>query len=176
MSPLLFRQTLNEKIEERNDELHKLRKKTTTTVLVLTHIKEKLHAMQQGSAVLRSHLTEQERKVQVCARARERERENRVFRSGDGRGEFSFGIELKVCKNGRGGRSSREHFNWLMEVVLEILIVIVLALNSALGIIFPLGFASTMFVLFLHLSIHRTTRIRRICATRWPRPNTPATV
>ncbi len=63
-----FRQTLNEKIEERNDELHKLRKKTTTTVLVLTHIKEKLHAMQQGSAVLRSHLTEQERKVQVCVR------------------------------------------------------------------------------------------------------------
>jgi hypothetical protein len=35
-------QTLNEKIEERNDELHKLRKKTTTTVQVLTHIKEKL--------------------------------------------------------------------------------------------------------------------------------------
>jgi hypothetical protein len=32
-------QTLNEKIEERNEELHKLRKKTTTTVQVLTHIK-----------------------------------------------------------------------------------------------------------------------------------------
>ncbi|KAF1789600.1 protein of unknown function DUF4201 [Phytophthora cactorum] len=35
-------QTLNEKIEERNEELHKLRKKTTSTVQVLTHIKEKL--------------------------------------------------------------------------------------------------------------------------------------
>ena len=35
-------QTLNEKIEERNEDLHKLRKKTTTTVQVLTHIKEKL--------------------------------------------------------------------------------------------------------------------------------------
>lgn len=35
-------QTLNEKIEERNDELYKLRKKTTTTVQVLTHVKEKL--------------------------------------------------------------------------------------------------------------------------------------
>lgn len=35
-------QTLNEKIEERNEELHKLRKKTTSTVQVLTHLKEKL--------------------------------------------------------------------------------------------------------------------------------------
>mmetsp|Transcript_17252 Transcript_17252/g.28550 ORF Transcript_17252/g.28550 Transcript_17252/m.28550 type:complete len:377 (-) Transcript_17252:2661-3791(-) len=34
-------QTLNEKIEERNEELLKLRKKTTTTVQVLTHVKEK---------------------------------------------------------------------------------------------------------------------------------------
>lgn len=42
-------QTLNEKIEERNDELHKLRKKTTTTVQVLTHIKEKLHFVQRES-------------------------------------------------------------------------------------------------------------------------------
>lgn len=39
-------QTLNEKIEERNEELHKLRKKTTTTVQVLTHIKEKLQFVQ----------------------------------------------------------------------------------------------------------------------------------
>ena len=35
-------QTLNEKIEERNDELYKLRKKVTTTVQILTHVKEKL--------------------------------------------------------------------------------------------------------------------------------------
>jgi hypothetical protein len=35
-------QTLNEKIEERNDELHKLRKKSHATVQVFTHIKEKL--------------------------------------------------------------------------------------------------------------------------------------
>jgi hypothetical protein len=39
-------QTLNEKIEECNDELHKLRKKTTTTVQVLTHMKEKLQFVQ----------------------------------------------------------------------------------------------------------------------------------
>ncbi|GMH35723.1 hypothetical protein BSKO_03591 [Bryopsis sp. KO-2023] len=35
-------QSLNEKIEERNEELMKLRRKTTTTVQILTHIKEKL--------------------------------------------------------------------------------------------------------------------------------------
>ena len=35
-------QTLNEKIEERNEELHKLKKKIETTVQILTHTKEKL--------------------------------------------------------------------------------------------------------------------------------------
>jgi len=45
-------QTLNEKIEERNEELHKLRKKTTTTVQVLTHIKEKLQYVQRDTSQL----------------------------------------------------------------------------------------------------------------------------
>ena len=45
-------QTLNEKIEERNDELHKLKKKTTTTVQVLTHIKEKLQFVTAENAEL----------------------------------------------------------------------------------------------------------------------------
>jgi hypothetical protein len=35
-------QTLNEKIEERNEELHKLRNKITTTVVILSHTREKL--------------------------------------------------------------------------------------------------------------------------------------
>jgi len=35
-------QTLNEKIEERNEELHKLRKKITFTVVILSHTREKL--------------------------------------------------------------------------------------------------------------------------------------
>ena len=39
-------QTYNEKIEERNEELLKLRKKITTTVQVLTHLKEKLQFVQ----------------------------------------------------------------------------------------------------------------------------------
>ncbi|KAG6578202.1 Coiled-coil domain-containing protein 96 [Phytophthora cinnamomi] len=46
-------QTLNEKIEERNEELHKLRKKTTSTVQVLTHIKEKLQFVLAESQMLK---------------------------------------------------------------------------------------------------------------------------
>jgi hypothetical protein len=39
-------QTYNEKIEERNEELLKLRKKITNVVQVLTHVKEKLQFVQ----------------------------------------------------------------------------------------------------------------------------------
>jgi len=34
-------QTLNEKIEERNEDLHKLKKKVTNTVVTLSHTREK---------------------------------------------------------------------------------------------------------------------------------------
>merc|ERR1712159_324842 len=51
-------QTLNEKIEERNEELHKLRKKNTSNVQVLTHIKEKLQFVQAENEVLRVELKE----------------------------------------------------------------------------------------------------------------------
>ena len=37
---------LNEKIEERNEDILKLRKKVTSTVQVLTHVKEKLQFLQ----------------------------------------------------------------------------------------------------------------------------------
>merc|ERR1711998_153496 len=46
-------QTLNEKIEERNEELHKLRKKTVITVQVITHMREKLQFVQQENSVVR---------------------------------------------------------------------------------------------------------------------------
>jgi len=49
-------QTLNEKIEGRNDELHKLRKKTRTTVQVLTHIKEKLQFVSEENNDLKTEL------------------------------------------------------------------------------------------------------------------------
>ena len=53
-------QTLNEKIEERNEELLKLRKKTTTTVQVLTHLKEKLQFVQAENQVLKHDLADLE--------------------------------------------------------------------------------------------------------------------
>ena len=74
-------QTLNEKIEERNEELHKLRKKTTTTVQVLTHIKEKLQfekaqneVLKQELATLDTELTSERDQLSKSKRARERMR------------------------------------------------------------------------------------------------------
>ena len=74
-------QTLNEKIEERNEELHKLRKKTTTTVQVLTHIKEKLQfekaqneVLKQELATLDTELTAERDQLSKSKRARERMR------------------------------------------------------------------------------------------------------
>ena len=49
-------QTLNEKIEDMNEQLLKLRKKTTATVQVLTHIKEKLQFVQQEVSVQKEKL------------------------------------------------------------------------------------------------------------------------
>jgi hypothetical protein len=55
--------TLNEKIEDRNEELHKLRKKTTTTVQVLTHVKEKLQFVANEAAELKASMTQIEEQV-----------------------------------------------------------------------------------------------------------------
>jgi len=49
-------QTLNEKIEERNEDLHKLKKKNTNTVQILTHFKEKLQYIIQENEKLKSEL------------------------------------------------------------------------------------------------------------------------
>merc|ERR1712196_151465 len=53
-------QTLNEKIEERNEELLKLRKKNTQTVQVLTHIKEKLQFVQADNQLQKDKLADLE--------------------------------------------------------------------------------------------------------------------
>uniref|UniRef100_K3WVZ3 CCDC113/CCDC96 coiled-coil domain-containing protein n=1 Tax=Globisporangium ultimum (strain ATCC 200006 / CBS 805.95 / DAOM BR144) TaxID=431595 RepID=K3WVZ3_GLOUD len=58
-------QTLNEKIEERNEELHKLRKKTTSTVQVLTHIKEKLQFVLAENQTLKKESAELEEALTV---------------------------------------------------------------------------------------------------------------
>ncbi|XP_068133086.1 cilia- and flagella-associated protein 184 [Hyperolius riggenbachi] len=51
-------QTYNEKIEERNEELLKLRKKITNTVQVLTHVKEKLQFVQAENQEQKDKLME----------------------------------------------------------------------------------------------------------------------
>merc|ERR1719183_1808860 len=51
-------QTLNEKIEERNEELHKLRKKTIVTVQIITHMREKVQFVQQEYQVLKRELAQ----------------------------------------------------------------------------------------------------------------------
>lgn len=53
-------QTYNEKIEERNEEILKLRKKITSTVQVLTHLKEKLQFVQAENQVQKGRLREVE--------------------------------------------------------------------------------------------------------------------
>merc|ERR1711963_1117254 len=51
-------QTLNEKIEERNEELHKLRKKTIVTVQIITHMREKVQFVQQEYQALKQELAQ----------------------------------------------------------------------------------------------------------------------
>merc|ERR1719223_538798 len=53
-------QTLNEKIEERNEELHKLRKKTIVTVQIITHMREKVQFVQGEYCALKSELAQLE--------------------------------------------------------------------------------------------------------------------
>jgi len=53
-------QTLNEKIEERNEELAKLKRKKTLNVQILTHVREKLRFLEQANQVVKADLTELE--------------------------------------------------------------------------------------------------------------------
>jgi len=57
-------QTLNEKIEERNEELHKLRKKTVITVQVMTHMREKLQCIVQENQLLKVELQQLDSELQ----------------------------------------------------------------------------------------------------------------
>ncbi|XP_019309320.2 coiled-coil domain-containing protein 96 [Panthera pardus] len=56
-------QTLNEKVEERNEELLKLRNKVTHNVQIVTHVKEKLHFVDLQNACKKSQLLETEAQV-----------------------------------------------------------------------------------------------------------------
>lgn len=54
---------LNEKIEERNEDLVKLRRKVTTTIHVLTHVKEKLEFMKGENNQLRQQVQQTEEEL-----------------------------------------------------------------------------------------------------------------
>ncbi|XP_003356898.2 coiled-coil domain-containing protein 96 [Sus scrofa] len=56
-------QTFNEKVEERNEELLKLRSKVTNNVQIITHVKEKLHFVDLGNACKKAELMELEAQV-----------------------------------------------------------------------------------------------------------------
>lgn len=63
---------LNDKIEERNEEILKLKKKITSTIQVLAHLKEKLQFLQAENAAKKTVLKEVEKHVAkvyhvVCA-------------------------------------------------------------------------------------------------------------
>ncbi len=49
-------QSLNEKIEDRNEDLHKLKKKHTTTVQIIKHTQEKLEHLKAENEKLRVEL------------------------------------------------------------------------------------------------------------------------
>ena len=70
-------QSLNEKIEERNEELLKLRKKTTTTVQVLTHLKEKLQFVQKKNNILESELGDLDMQLSSKRDKLQREKQSR---------------------------------------------------------------------------------------------------
>ncbi|XP_014594055.3 cilia- and flagella-associated protein 184 [Equus caballus] len=56
-------QTFNEKVEERNEELLKLRNKVTNNVQIITHVKEKLHFVDIENSYKKSKLLEIEARV-----------------------------------------------------------------------------------------------------------------
>jgi len=71
-------QTLNEKIEERNEELHKLRKKITNTVVILSHTREKLKYVEKQNyshndklKTLNDQLNEEKKSISYMKKDRE---------------------------------------------------------------------------------------------------------
>ncbi|CAD2220343.1 hypothetical protein AGDE_06936 [Angomonas deanei] len=56
---------LSEKIEERNEDISKLRRKVTTTIHVLTHMKEKLEFMRDENEVYKGQVASTEEELSV---------------------------------------------------------------------------------------------------------------
>jgi hypothetical protein len=58
-------QTLNEKIEERNEEFSKLKKKKLLTIQVLTHVREKLRFVKKQNIVVKSTIDDLDAQINV---------------------------------------------------------------------------------------------------------------
>jgi len=54
---------LNDKIEERNDELHKLRQKIVTTVVILSHTREKYQYVAKQNLIKEKDVADLNRKL-----------------------------------------------------------------------------------------------------------------
>ena len=59
---------LNEKIEERNEEILKLKRKVTSTVQVLAHLKEKLQFVQTENSTKKTMLKEVDKELVKVSR------------------------------------------------------------------------------------------------------------
>ncbi|GBG24782.1 Coiled-coil domain-containing protein 96 [Hondaea fermentalgiana] len=86
-------QALSEKIEERNEDLAKLNKKTTTTVQVLTHLKEKLVFVQSEAVQLGDELKVLDKELQLSRdQLNQSKRQRDQLRSGNTKKRESQGF------------------------------------------------------------------------------------
>eukprot|EP00758_Cryptobia_borreli_P007384 Tbor_TRINITY_DN5288_c1_g1::TRINITY_DN5288_c1_g1_i1::g.16343::m.16343 len=70
---------LNEKIEERNEELMKLRKKATTTIHILTHVKEKLEYVRNENSILQREVATMEDSITILRDKLNRNKKERDY-------------------------------------------------------------------------------------------------
>ncbi|VEL34474.1 unnamed protein product [Protopolystoma xenopodis] len=86
-------QTYNEKIEERNEELGKLKKKIATTVQIMTHVKEKLQSIQYELVEHRDYLNAVDKELTQHRDKNTRLKQTRdKLRSGNSRLKRSCGL------------------------------------------------------------------------------------
>ena len=74
---------LNEKIEERNEDILKLRRKVTSTVQVLTHVKEKLQFLQVSPHTITPSLLEPASSGRECGEEKQTQRNGQCSGKGN---------------------------------------------------------------------------------------------
>jgi len=105
-------QTLNEKIEERDEELTKLKRKKTVTVQVLTHIREKLFFVEASNKIIQKELDGVE-EVIVAKRgdltAHKKDRDNVKFVNKELRRKQGFATNESLLRDFEKRKSSLEN-------------------------------------------------------------------